>query len=118
YAAAGSVLCNTAKKSGSRVISMNRRRFPVRSGCDDGTARGDETARNVQALAGVAESRQDVAAFIQFAIECGAQYRNVGMRVAHARDAKWRRDQAKKTDANCARLLEQIGRAHVCTPAT
>src|ERR1019366_76131 len=40
YAAAGSVLCSTAKKSGIRLISMNRSRFPVHSGCDDETARG------------------------------------------------------------------------------
>jgi hypothetical protein len=47
YAAAGSVLCSTAKKSGSRLISMNRGDFLCARGATAGVREDDATARNV-----------------------------------------------------------------------
>ena len=73
------------------------------------------SARAEQAITGVAKSWQDIAVFIEFAVERGTNDRHIRVCGMHSRYADRRRNDAEKTDALRAGALERINRGHGAT---
>jgi hypothetical protein len=61
-----------------------------------------------EAIAGVAESGKDVAVLVEFAIERGADDRNIGMRVVHALDSGRRGDETEKSNTLGTGALQRV----------
>lgn len=65
-----------------------------------------DSARSEQAVAGVAQPRQDVTLIVELSIEGGAIDDDIGMCLRQSANAFWRGNQAKKANAGRTGSLE------------